>query len=302
MNYYEKHIGDYLKATMSLSMTEDGAYNRLLDYYYSEEKPLPADLKKCIGIARAFSKAERDAVKSVLNNKSLFELKADGYYQKRADDEIEKYRSKIGKARASADARWGKNRMQNECERNANAMRTHNERIADEERTQCDGNARGHANDHAKRMLSSPQSPYSNPQGEYITPLPPEKIEAEPENLAVPRDFFTEFHEVWWDVLPQMESGSMFAVERAVSNLLVRHSGAEIRNAIKNYASVLSSDAHFYTHRHTLAAFLEKHVFKFFDSMKPLENFLKDAAKKPEPVNSSLSDAEFERIAKMGAL
>lgn len=123
MNYYEHHLGDYLRDTAHLSMVEDAAYRRLLDMYYVKEAPLPADVKACCKLARAISKAEKDAVALVL--REFFELREDGYHQARADAEISRYREKSQKAKRSAEARWGAS------ERNANAsadaMRTHSE-------------------------------------------------------------------------------------------------------------------------------------------------------------------------------
>lgn len=130
MNYYSHHLGDYLRDTSHLSILEDGAYRRLLDIYYIREQPLPADMKECCKLARASSKAEREAVSYVL--RQFFECTADGYRQHRADDEIARYADKQRKASASANARW------KSSERNANAsdcdMRTHM-------RTHCEGNA-----------------------------------------------------------------------------------------------------------------------------------------------------------------
>ena len=40
MNYYERHIGDYLKDTAHLSLLEHGIYGRLLDIYYTREEPI----------------------------------------------------------------------------------------------------------------------------------------------------------------------------------------------------------------------------------------------------------------------
>lgn len=119
MNYYEHHLGDYMRDTAHLTMLEDCAYRRLLDAYYIRERPLPVDLSECCKLARAASKPERDAVAYVL--REFFSLAEDGYRQGRADDEIERYRVKRQKAADSANARW------NASERNANAMRTHSE-------------------------------------------------------------------------------------------------------------------------------------------------------------------------------
>jgi uncharacterized protein YdaU (DUF1376 family) len=89
MNYYEHHIGDFAKDAGYLSMIEEGAYRRLIDAYYTRERPLPADLKECCKLARAATKVERDAVAYVL--KEFFDLHDDGHRQKRCDEEIERY-------------------------------------------------------------------------------------------------------------------------------------------------------------------------------------------------------------------
>lgn len=92
MNYYEHHIGDFLKKTAHLTAVEDGIYRRLLDRYYTTEVALPTDLRECCKLARAVSKGERDAVKDVL--KEFFVLQEDGHHQTRADEEIAKYAAK----------------------------------------------------------------------------------------------------------------------------------------------------------------------------------------------------------------
>lgn len=134
MNYYERHIGDYIKDTVSLSMLEDGAYNRLIDQAYQTEEPLPLDKREIYRLARATSTAERKAVDYVLN-KFWIETES-GYVQKRIQTEIERYQDKQRKAKASADARWNKNKPQSDG--NANASKAHD---ADDMRTHCDGNA-----------------------------------------------------------------------------------------------------------------------------------------------------------------
>jgi uncharacterized protein YdaU (DUF1376 family) len=121
LNYYEHHLGDYLRDTAHLSLIEDAIYRRLLDQYYIRERPLPADESECAKLARAGD--ERQAVVYVLT--SFFELQPDGWHQPRADVEIAKFRDKSGKARNSANARW--NAEPKDSERNANAMRTHSD-------------------------------------------------------------------------------------------------------------------------------------------------------------------------------
>lgn len=131
MNYYEHHIGDFLKKTAHLSAVEDGVYRRLLDRYYTTEAPLPADVRECCKLARASTSAERNAVKAVLAE--FFTLRDDGYHQGRADEEIARFKDKQRKAKASAEARWSKTERNANADANASAddMRTHSERNAD---------------------------------------------------------------------------------------------------------------------------------------------------------------------------
>lgn len=89
MNFYYRHVGDYVKKTLHLSMLEDGAYTRLLDIYYINERALPSDFKKCCRLARCTTKAEKDAVSFILEE--FFELQDDGYHNNRADAEIEQF-------------------------------------------------------------------------------------------------------------------------------------------------------------------------------------------------------------------
>lgn len=121
MNYYEKHIGDYIKDTVSLSMMEDGAYNRLIDQYYQSERPLPLDRKEIYREARASSAAERKAVDYVIGK--FFDETPEGFIQKRIVAEIARYQDKQRKAKASADARWNKDKTGSDG--NANASDSH---------------------------------------------------------------------------------------------------------------------------------------------------------------------------------
>ena len=122
MNFYQRHLGDYAKDTKHLTMLEHGAYCLLLDYYYATEKPIPSD--RCDRITNAYANDEREAVKSVL--KEFFTETPEGWRHFKCDDVIEAAASKSLKAKESAKTRW---------------MRTHSERIANAEETQCDGNA-----------------------------------------------------------------------------------------------------------------------------------------------------------------
>lgn len=108
MNYYRRHIGDYMTATAGLSLREHGAYALLLDYYYSTEKPLALDPKSIFRIAQCHSAEDKRAVASVLQR--FFVKCEDGWHQKRADDEIAIAKQVIEKQRisgkAAAEKRW----------------------------------------------------------------------------------------------------------------------------------------------------------------------------------------------------
>lgn len=92
MNYYPFHIGDYLSATRHLSWDEDAAYRRLLDTYYTTEKPLPLDLRAVCRLVVASTEEQRHAVQVVLEE--FFVQTPDGWVNSRADEEIKAAREK----------------------------------------------------------------------------------------------------------------------------------------------------------------------------------------------------------------
>lgn len=143
MNYFEHHIGDYLKDTAHLSLLEHGIYRRLMDVYYTREAALPAaEVARLIG---ARSRDEKDALQAVLGE--FFVLDGDRWTQARCDAEIARFQDKQRKAKASADARWSK------TDRNANASETHD---APRMRSHSEGNA-------TRAPVPSPQSPDTIP-------------------------------------------------------------------------------------------------------------------------------------------
>lgn len=84
MNYYKRHIGDYLKDTAHLSLLEHGIYTRLLDVYYTRESAIPeAQAARLIG---ARSEAEREAMQLVLDE--FFELRDGVWIQRRCEREL----------------------------------------------------------------------------------------------------------------------------------------------------------------------------------------------------------------------
>lgn len=107
MNFYKRYMGDFTRKTGHLSLTERGAYNALLDHYYSTMRPLPCELAALCRIAGAHGQAEIDAVEKVVAE--FFPQNGDGFlHNKRADAEIAKWTSQAAVNRRAADARWGK--------------------------------------------------------------------------------------------------------------------------------------------------------------------------------------------------
>lgn len=95
MNYYTFHSGDYLRDTSHLSLIEDAIYRRCLDWYYTNESPLPDDFKKIARLIRASDfLADVEQVVS-----EFFILGEDGWSQSRCDAEIGIYHEKAQKAR-----------------------------------------------------------------------------------------------------------------------------------------------------------------------------------------------------------
>ena len=97
MHYYQFNIGDYAKHTRHLTLMEDLAYRRLMDFYYNSELPLSSDVKK---LSRLVGMPDHKIeVAQVLED--FFCLTDEGYIQKRIADEIEKYAAKAAAARSN---------------------------------------------------------------------------------------------------------------------------------------------------------------------------------------------------------
>lgn len=153
MNYYERHIGDYLKDTAHLSLLEHGVYARLMDVYYTREGGIPDD--QAARLIGARSKEERDALQAVLGE--FFTLLDGTWVQARCDREIARFQDKQAKAKSSAASRWGAHRSQSvgNADASANAY-------PDAMRTHSEGNA----------PRARPQSPDTNQKKKH-TPQPP---------------------------------------------------------------------------------------------------------------------------------
>jgi len=175
MHYYQHHIGDFIKDTARLSDAQGMAYLRLMWVYYDTESPLPNDID-----ALAFDiGASASDVHQIL--KRFFFLHDDGlWHHSRCNKEILAFRKKSDNAKKSAEARWN----------NANAMRTHNGRNANE--PVCD----------------TTQDPLPITQ-ETITENPPESADADPcphkEIVALYHEILPELHKVK-DLTPKRQT------------------------------------------------------------------------------------------------
>jgi uncharacterized protein YdaU (DUF1376 family) len=101
MHYYQFHIGDYKSHTHHLSLMEDLAYRRLLDFYFLHEQPIKhRDIARQIGM-----REHEEDVMTVLNE--FFISTADGFVSPRADKEIKQYKEFAEAGKRGAAKRWG---------------------------------------------------------------------------------------------------------------------------------------------------------------------------------------------------
>ncbi len=108
MNYYPHNIGDYAAATRGLSLLEHGAYRSLLDLYYLEEEPLPANPRVLCRLVAARSEEEQAAVRVIAGE---YFREQDGLlHHKRCDEELAKYRSNVERCRVNG-MKGGRSRM-----------------------------------------------------------------------------------------------------------------------------------------------------------------------------------------------
>jgi uncharacterized protein YdaU (DUF1376 family) len=127
MNYYPFHIGDFNNATRHLTRIERSVYRDLLDLYYDTESAIPESLDDIARRILVRSKPERAALGLVL---SEFFTLIDGLYRnKRADEEIAKYRvkSELASLAGKASATSRRNRAKTSVERPLNERATNQE-------------------------------------------------------------------------------------------------------------------------------------------------------------------------------
>jgi len=101
MHYFQFHIGDYKSHTHHLSLLEDLAYRRLLDFYFLHENPIKhRDIARQIGM-----RDHEEDVMTVLNE--FFISTPEGFVNPRADKEIKQYKEFAEAGKRGAAKRWG---------------------------------------------------------------------------------------------------------------------------------------------------------------------------------------------------
>jgi len=97
MHYYSFHVGDYLYDTAHLSNYEDLAFRRLLDLYYTSEKPIPNNTHE---VSRRIRMPNQiNAVQTVLEEFFMFDMERNCWFHKRCDETIAAYQAKAERNR-----------------------------------------------------------------------------------------------------------------------------------------------------------------------------------------------------------
>jgi uncharacterized protein YdaU (DUF1376 family) len=92
MHYYQFHVSDYIHDTAHLSFVEDIVYRRLLDLYYTSEKPIPDDNQ---AVARRLRMPKHAAVvQSILQEFFSRDSDAKCWHHRRCEEGIRAYQEK----------------------------------------------------------------------------------------------------------------------------------------------------------------------------------------------------------------
>lgn len=104
--YYRFFPGDYTRDTMHLGWFEDLAYRRLIDLYCLHGKPIRNDRAYIMRAVRASEPEQQSAVDLILSE--FFQLRSDGWHQKRCDAELRFRKNASENGKTGAKARWNK--------------------------------------------------------------------------------------------------------------------------------------------------------------------------------------------------
>ncbi|MDE1906040.1 MAG: YdaU family protein [Rhodospirillales bacterium] len=117
------YTGDYLRDTRHLTPAKHGIYLLLLMYCWDQKAPVPLDEQEAAGLANCRSADEVESLRYVLNR--FFVRLDDGWYNKRIQEEIERYAAisskRAGAARDGAAARAALRKMMDSSNCSANA-------------------------------------------------------------------------------------------------------------------------------------------------------------------------------------
>lgn len=97
MNFYPRYPAHYVAKTLHLTMEQDGAYTRLLDWCYMNERPIPHAQR--YAIARATKPSEKRAVDDVLSE--FFSRTENEWENDRVTKEINEAAPRIAAAKAN---------------------------------------------------------------------------------------------------------------------------------------------------------------------------------------------------------
>lgn len=108
MKWWPRWHGDFGAKTRHLTLLEQGVYTKLLDHYYELEGPLPPDHETLYRITGARGNEEEKAVRRVAGE--FFPVNGGGArHNKRADEEIGKWKEKSKTKSEAAKKRWNPN-------------------------------------------------------------------------------------------------------------------------------------------------------------------------------------------------
>ena len=156
MKWYKFAAAEYQIKTIHLSDAEDLAYRRLLDMAYLSEKPIPLDTNL---VSRRI-RLDQDIVEQVLSE--FFEKTADGYRNRRVEEEVLAYQTIIERNLKGAKAA-----AQKAAERAAQGVKRRSPRTLTEPTSDHEGNHQG-SSENTIANLEGNQNKNKN-----ISPLPP---------------------------------------------------------------------------------------------------------------------------------
>ena len=119
MTFYKRYPADYYLDTNLLTMTEDGAYTRMLDYIYRTGKPLPKDRERLYIAIRARSEEEKKAIDLILSE--FWEEEDEGWVHPRAKKEIA-----AAKKQAETNKKIAREREEKRKQKRTNRETIHN--------------------------------------------------------------------------------------------------------------------------------------------------------------------------------